>query len=438
MNGIYQKRIDLVRRGWLVVLVVIWVQGCGKPPAPPPPPAPAVTVAYPVYREVIEWDTYTGFLEAPESVNVAARVSGLIVATPFTEGAIVKKGDVLFSIDDRPYKADLAAKIADQDRSQALLAISQANFDRQVEAIKAHAVSQQDFDTAKATRDEAAAVLDNAKAAVALSRLNLEWCQVTSPIDGRVANKIVTVGNLVNGGAGQATLLTTIQSVDPVYCYVDVDEHSVLKYQTLAAEKKRVSARDSRIPCFLQLGNETGFPHVGVVDFVDNHVNATTGTLRARGVYPNPDKSLLPGLFASIRVAGSGRYHTLLVPDTAIGVDQNERNVLVVNKDDTVEAHIVELGATFGPLRSIVSGLDRDDRVIINGQMHARPGSKVAPTEGKIVIDLTAFATPGSPATQALPTTAPVPAANAAETQPTVTQPTAVQPSATQPTGNTP
>jgi membrane fusion protein, multidrug efflux system len=419
MNGICRRRIDLIRRGGLIVLIALAIQGCDKQPAAAPSPAPAVTVAYPVYREVIEWDTYTGHLEAPESVNVAARVSGLIVATPFTEGAIIKKGDVLFSIDDRPYKADLAAKIADQERSQAQLAIAQTNFDRQVEAIKVHAVSQQDYDTAKAVRDQAAAVLAAAKAAVDLSRLNLEWCQVTSPIDGRVANKIVTVGNLVNGGAGQATLLTTIQSVTPVYCYVDVDENSVLKYQKLAEEKKRVSARDSQIPCFLQLGNEAGFPHVGVVDFVDNHLNATTGTLRARGVYPNPTGRLIPGLFASIRIPGSGRYHTLLIPDTAVGVDQNQRNVLVVNKEDTVEARIVELGVAFGPLRSIISGLKQDDRVIINGQMHARPGIKVATTEGKITIDPSAFATPGSPATQALPTAAPVPATNAPATQPT-------------------
>ncbi len=262
----------------------ILLQACDKPAAAPPTPPPAVTIAHPVQRDVVEWDTYSGYLEAPQSVNVAARVSGLIVDTPFVEGAMVKKGDVLFVIDDRPFKADLDAKVADEQRDEAQLAIAELNLGRQAEAIKTNSVSQQSYDEAKATRDQAAAVVAGAKAAVDLSRLNLEWSKVTSPIDGRVSNKMVTVGNLINGGVGQATLLTTIQSVDPIYCYVDVDERSVLKYQKLSAEKKRVSARDAKIPCFLEVADETNFPHVGVVDFVDNHVDPTTGTRRARGV----------------------------------------------------------------------------------------------------------------------------------------------------------
>ncbi|HEX3357041.1 MAG TPA: efflux RND transporter periplasmic adaptor subunit [Tepidisphaeraceae bacterium] len=395
----------MLRYSGFAVFAALLLQGCQKEAPAPAPPPPAVTVAYPVQREVIEWDTYTGLLEAPESVNVMARVSGLIVAAPFSEGAIVKKGDVLYEIDVRPFKADLESKIADQEKAQAELAVSQSNFDRQVEALKAHAVSQQDYDNSKATRDQANAALASAKAAVELSRLNVEWCQVTSPINGRVSNKMVTIGNLVNGGAGQATLLTTIQSVTPLYCYVDVDEHSILKYQKLSLEGKRVSARDTPIPCYVQLGNETGFPHMGVVDFVDNHIDPGTGTLRARGVFQNKTGLLTPGFFASLRVAGSGRYQTLLVPDTAIGIDQNERDLLIVNKDDIVEARTIEPGALFGELRSITSGLKPDDRVIINGQMHARAGGKVAPTQSTIQIDPSAFAEPGSPATQALPTT---------------------------------
>jgi RND family efflux transporter MFP subunit len=229
---------------------------------------------------------------------------------------------------------------------------------------------------------------------------------------------MVTVGNLVNGGAGQATLLTTVQSVDPMYCYVDVDEHSVLKYQKLSAEKKRVSARDARIPCFLQLANETGYPHVGVVDFVDNHVDPTTGTLRARGIFKN-QTGLLPGFYASIRIPGSGRYQALLVPDTAIGNDQSERTVLTV-KDDVVVPRIVQLGALFGGLRSITSGLNADDQIIINGNMHARPGAKVTVTVGKIQTDPSAFAEPGSPATQALPVVGGPPSTTEPTTNPTI------------------
>jgi membrane fusion protein, multidrug efflux system len=388
------------------VLIAISLFGCvGKPPAPPPPPPPAVTIAHPVQKEVIEWDTYTGFLQAPESVNVAARVSGLIVATPFVEGSIIKKGDVLFVIDDRPFKADLDARLADQEKAEAGQAIAKITFDRLVALAKDKAVSQQDVDNAKATIDQAAADVASAKAAVELSRLNLEWCRVLSPIDGRVSNKLVTVGNLVNGGAGQATLLTTVQSVTPMYCYVDVDEHSVLKYQKLAAEGKRVSAREGRVPCYVQLGNETGFPHVGYIDFVDNHVDPTTGTLRARGILDNKSGLLTPGFFARLCIPGSGRYQTLLIPDTAIGNDQNERTVLVVDSNNKVGVRVVQLGALFGQLRSIVSGLNPDDQVIINGQMHARPGGVVSPTEGTIDIDPAVFADPGQADVQAIPTT---------------------------------
>ena len=301
MVFVYRGSIQFVRHAACVLLAAFVLAGCDKQAAAPTVPPPAVTVAYPVEKEVIEWDTYTGYIEAPESVNVMARVSGLIMSTPFNEGAIIKKGDVLFNIDVRPFKADLDVKLADQQKAQAQSEIAETNFEREEEAIKAHAVSQQDYDNAKAARDQANAELASAKAAVELSRLNVEWCQVTSPIDGRVSNKLVTVGNLVNGGAGQATLLTTIQSVTPIYCYVDVDEHSVLKYQKLSVEKKRVSARDSQIPCFLELANETGFPHAGVVDFVDNHVDPSTGTIRARGVFPNANGQLTPGFFASMR-----------------------------------------------------------------------------------------------------------------------------------------
>jgi RND family efflux transporter MFP subunit len=233
----------------------------------------------------------------------------------------------------------------------------------------------------------------------------VQWCQVTSPIDGRVSNKLVTVGNFVNGGAGTATQLTTVQSVNQMYCYVDIDEHSFLKYQKLAAEKKRASIRDGRIPCFIQLANEVGFPHVGVVDLVDNHVDPTTGTLLVRGVLDNSSGLLTPGFFANMRIPGTGRYQALLIPDEAIGNDQDHRNVLVVNKDNIVEPHVVELGALFGNLRSIASGIKPDDRIIINGQMHARPGLPVAPTEAAIKIDPAAFADEGSAATQSLPTT---------------------------------
>jgi len=226
-----------------------------------------------------------------------------------------------------------------------------------------------------------------AEARVAAARLNVEWCRVLSPIDGRVSRKHVTEGNLISGADGQGTLLTTITSVDPIYCYVDVDEASSLKYAALAREGSRVSARQARIPTRLQLANETNYPHVGEVDFVDNRVDPDTGTIRGRGVFSNADGWLLPGLFARVRIPGSGRYDATLVPDSAITTDQSTKLLMVVDAKNVVEARPVRLGALFGDLRSIVSGVGPEDRVIINGLMSARPGAVVKAVEGQISLE---------------------------------------------------
>ena len=327
---------------------------------------------------------------------------------PFEEGSIVKAGDLLAEIDPAPFKADLDAKIGDEKKAKAALDIDMLTYNRYVGLRASNAVSQQDVDNAKGAADQAEAALAAAKADVETSRLNLSWCRVLSPIDGRVSDKLVTVGNLVNGGAGQATLLTTVQSVTPMYCYVDVDEHSVLKYQKLAAERKMVSERaGGKVPCYVQLGNETNFPHEGYIDFVDNHVDVTTGTQRVRGILENKDGLLTPGFFARLCVPGSGRYTAMLVPDDCIGTDQSNRNVLVLGKDNKVEAHVVQLGALFGKLRSITDGLKPDDKIVINGVMHARPGAEVAPTEGTIEFDAASLAGPGGTAPKTVPSTGP-------------------------------
>ena len=192
----------------------------------------------------------------------------------------------------------------------------------------------------------------------------------------------MTVGNLVTGGAGQVTLLTTVQSVSPIYCYVDVDENSVLKYQKLGQGAVAAQRRDGKVPCFVQLGNETGFPHKGVIDFVDNHVDTTTGTQRIRGVLENESGTLIPGFFARLTIPGSGRYHAVFVPDTAIGNDQSQRNCAGRGQGQQSRRAAGDvLGALFGDLRSIVSGISPEDRVVVNGQMHARPGSVVKPID---------------------------------------------------------
>jgi RND family efflux transporter MFP subunit len=390
-----------------LVLCPLLVAGCGEGEANATPPPPVVTVAHPLQREVIEWDEYTGHLEAPESVDVVARISGFIEETPFDEGSIVKKGDVLCVIDARPFQADLDSKLADVAKAQSQQELAEVHLKRFDKVHNTKAISEEDYDTAKAELSQATSVAAAAKAAAEISRLNLEWTRVVAPISGRISRRYVTKGNLINGGVGQATLLTTIQSLDPIYCYVDVDERSILRYQQLAREKKRVSARDARIPTFLQLENETHFPHEGVVDFVDNKVDTGTGTLRARGVFSNADHSLTPGFFGRVRVPGSGRYQALLVPDSAVGTDQDLKFLLSVGPDSTVQLKPVKLGALFGKLRAIDEGITRDDRIIVNGLPSARPGSKVDPQETTIPADLLVLTAPGSPTTQALPQTPP-------------------------------
>lgn len=396
---------------WPVVSVVwgllLLPSGCGKKPPAPAPPPPAVTVAHPVEHEVIEWNQYTGYLQSPDFVNVMARVSGLLESASFKEGSMVKKGQVLFTIDPRPFQADLDVKAATVEKDQAQVDLSQANFDRTAQALKGNAVSQQDYDTAKAQLEQAHAQLDADKAAEEQSRLNLQWCQVTAPVTGRVSNYRVTAGNLVNGTPGQATLLTTITSVDPIYCYFNVDEQSVLKYQALIRQNKIASARVSTVPAFMALADETNFPHEGYIDFVNNQIDPNTGTMQLRAVFPNPTGWLTPGMYARVRVPGSGRYQAILVPDAAVGADQNLRFLLTVGSDDLVQRHQVELGALFGDLRAITKGVTPADEVIINGLLRARPGMKVKPVAGAFPLSALQLTVPGSPTTQALPATGP-------------------------------
>lgn len=399
----------------LVALVgAAWITGCdrGAGPAGGPPPA-AVTVTRPVRHDVVEWDEYTGMTTAPETVNVAARVSGFIESAPFTEGAVVNRGDLLFVIDPRPFQAALNARLADAAKAQAQATLAADQLQRYTLLRQQQSVSAQDYENVKSASDQANAALQAANAAVEAARLDLEWTRVVAPILGRVGRKLVTPGNLVNGGAGQATLLTTIESIDPMYCYFDVNEQAVLKYQRLTREKRRASARESRVTVLMQLSNETTFPHAGVIDFIDNRIDPGTGTIRVRGVFANPDHTLLPGFFVRVRVPGTGRYPALLLPDVAIGVDQNLKFVLVVGPDNTVERRTVTPGALFGRLRAIESGVSEQDRVIINGQQKARPGSKVAPTEQPISPDALPpvedpnLQAPDAPTTQTRPATAP-------------------------------
>lgn len=368
--------------------LLIGATGCERqaPVKIAPPPPPKVTVARPVQKIVTEWDEYTGRLAAVDFVEVRARVSGLITVADFQEGALVKAGDTLVEIDVRPYRAELDAAVASKAEAEAQVRLAQIDYNR-IDGLAPQNRSKTELDSAAATLARTQALLAAAQAKIDAAQLNVEWCRVPAPISGRISRRLVTAGNLISGGNGQGTLLTTIATVDPIYCYIDADERSVLKYARLARSGERVSARDARIPFLLELADETNFPHTGEVDFVDNRVDPATGTILGRGIFSNPGGSMVPGLFARVRIPGSGRYEATLVPDSAVSADQSERLLLTVDEKNTVQRRVVKLGALFGTLRAIVSGITTEDRVIINGMMLARPGAKVDPVEGTFPLD---------------------------------------------------
>jgi RND family efflux transporter MFP subunit len=435
------------RLGWLAgVLTLTAVAGCDQKPAPQTPPPAKVTVARPVEREVIDWDEYTGYLAAVETVELRARVGGFVEKADFQEGQFVDEGQVLFEIDPQPYQAELDKAVAQVGQAEAQFENAASEFTR-IERLRAGGGgSEKEFQDARYNKMQANAAVAAAKANAESARLNLEWTKVKAPIHGRISRKLITPGNLITGGTASGTLLTTITKVDPVYCYIDADERSVLKYQKLAQEKKRVSARDARIPAFLALANETGFPHEGVIDFVDSHVDPTTGTLRARGVFPNPNTLLLPGFFARLRIPGSGRYRARLVPDSAIDTNQNIKFLRVLSADDKVTVRPVKPGSLFGEFRVIEEGLNGGERIVINGLQRAIPNTKVNPTEVALDVSKVGLTAPGSAASHALPPTRAMPASaptgpgassaamlnTAGRTRPT-TRPAGTQPQPPQP-----
>jgi RND family efflux transporter MFP subunit len=374
---------------WRLSLVglVLLLAACQQQQAAPPPPPPKVTVSQPVAREVVEWDEYTGRLEAVQSVEVRARVSGYLQSVNFTDGAIVKKGALLFVIDPRPYQAELNRAKAALEQAMARYERTQKDFARAQQLVKSRAMSQEDVDTRAADQREAQEAVQAARAAVDAAQLNVEFTQVRAPISGRISREFVTVGNLINGGTADSTLLTRIVSLDPIYCYFDVDERSYLKYSRLWRDGKRAGSREVNIPVDLGLADETGYPHQGQLDFIDNRLDPNTGTMTGRAIFSNPDLTLIPGLFARIRLPGSSRYEAMLVPDGAIGTDQTQRFAFVVNDQNTVEYRKVELGPIIEGLRVIRDGLKPEDWVIVNGVQRVRTGVKVDPQKQAISQD---------------------------------------------------
>jgi multidrug efflux system membrane fusion protein len=376
-NQLRQLRLAIA----FVASIFAILPGCKRVVAPQAPPPASVTVSQPLQHDVIRWDQFSGYLSSPKTVTVSARVSGLIEEAPFQEGAIVHAGDLLFRIDPRPFQADLDNKKAAVAQARAMAEKTRADFARSTELLKAEVIARSDFDNTKASYGEAAASLSAADAALETSRLNLEWTDVRAPITGRISRMNVTVGNLVNGGSGQMTALTTIVSIDPLYSYINVPESAALRYQQLALKENKSSVAGANVACSLQLENETNFPHQGVIDFVDNQVDVNTGTQQIRCVFPNPTTIMTPGLFAVTRIPASDRYQALLIPDAAVNTDQDERYLLIVGANNVVQQRPVKLGALFGTLRSITDGLKPGERVIVSGMQSAQAGAKVIPHE---------------------------------------------------------
>ena len=354
--------------------------GCGKHPSEISSP-PAVAVIHPVSRDIVEWDEYIGRLESPETVEIRARVSGYLDKVHFKEGKEVKKGDLLFTIDRRPYQAEYDRAEADHQRAESQADLAKSDAERASNLIATRAISAEDFDTKTKTYTSALATVKSAKAAMDSARLNLEFTEIRAPIDGRISSAFVTEGNLVSGGVSGAgaSLLTTLVSLDPLYCYGSADERAILKYIRLSKEGRLERQRDDEIPAEMGLADEPDFPHKGRIDFVDNRVDPATGTLRARGVFTNADHSLSPGFFARLRIPGSGKYPALLIPDRALASDQSQKFVYVVNAEKKVEFRPVKIGPMIDGLRVVREGLKPGDQIIAEGLLRVRPGVTVDP-----------------------------------------------------------
>src|SRR5688572_15805230 len=324
----FGERLDTAARQVLGVSIAVGslvLAACSKP-VPPRPPT-EVTVAPALGRQVTDWDEFTGHFESIDAVEIRPRVAGFVQRVAFTEGAIVRRGDPLFYIDARPYEADVARAEAELARARTRAELAQGEHARAQRLVATQAISREELDARSSSSAEGDAAIKSAEAALTTARLNLEWTVVRAPITGRVSRAAVTPGNLVQAGPPAATLLTTIVSLDPIYVYFDSDEQAYLKYVTAMRN------RASKLPVFVGLTNETGFPHKGALDFVDNQLDPGAGTIRVRAIIPNPTQLFVPGLFARVRLEGTEQHGLTLIQDQAIGTDQDRKFVLILKPD---------------------------------------------------------------------------------------------------------
>lgn len=374
--------IRIVLLGSLILAANV-LASCDDKPTSSSAPPPAVTVSRPLQKSITEWDEYTGRFTPLETVEIRARVSGFIDSVHFHEGQIVKKDDLLFVIDQRPYQIAVEQAKADIERAQAKLDIATQDVNRATPLIQSQTLTEREFDTRKSIQRDASGQLAAANAALKQAQLNLEWTEVRAPIAGRISDKRVDAGNLITGGQTGATLLSVIVSIDPIHFVFDGSETDFLHYLRLAAAGTRPSSRDAPNPVAVRLADETEFTHMGRMDFVDNTINPKTGTIRGRAIFDNKDGFLTPGFFGRLRLFG-GTHDALLIPDGAIASDQANKIVFTVAEDGTVGTKRVELGPIIDGLRVVRSGLAPTDRIVIDGLPRARPGQKVTAEDGAI------------------------------------------------------
>jgi membrane fusion protein, multidrug efflux system len=394
---------------WLLPALCAALLTACSPPKPAPLPLPKVTVSQPQLATVTNWDEYPGHLDAVEMVEIRPRVAGYIDSIHFQEGTEVKAGDLLCVIDPRPYQAELEHAQAQRQQAETRLELARSDLKRAEGLRGTKAISAEEYDSRSNAVREAEAALAAVKASEAIARINLGYTQIKAPISGKIGRRLVTAGNFVQlqGNGGSASVLATIVSVDPIYCYFDVEESAFLKYRssvnagtsnvnaganatfTVAASGTAPLSYQWRfngsnpadagggLACELALVNEEDFAHRGRLDFFDNQVNPQTGTIRLRAVFDNGDRALVPGMFANLRVLAGPPEQTLVIPDVAVQSDQGYKFVYVVNAEDVVKKRDITTGRAHGPLRIVLKGLTADDRVIVNGLMMLRPGAKV-------------------------------------------------------------
>ena len=338
-----------------------------------------VTVAKPLTQTIQEWDEFTGRLAAIDTVELRARVSGYLEKVHFVEGTEVKAGDLLFTLDARPFQAIVDRAEAEVGRTKTRAELTRVEAKNADSLYKSRAISQEEYEQRIKQATESDQNVRAAEAALRAARLDLEFTEVRAPISGRISNARVTAGNLIVGGGNSGSVLTTIVSLNPIYCYIEVDERSALKYRELHRQGKRDSALFNKIPARMSLANETAFSHEGIVDFVDNQLNPNTGTIRARCVFPNEDRLMAPGFFARVQIPGSGTYEGKLIRDTAIGNDQGRSYVFVLDAKNNVVYRPIKTGPMLNGLRVVRDGLDAQDRVLVTGLMTVRAGVQVEP-----------------------------------------------------------